>query len=202
MVLPPKIRSCILLRLQLQTTGSIIQTFGAKIWICIFVLFLGLSKWRQWWRHHLWLLKKNRSKTRTPRRWGRWWKFSTKNWRSGGWSCWIGTPKTPRYPEGWGPPFSNGREPLARPGPVAFSRMFWRILVVWSQSKNWSSCKMFHRNPHLKLTEHLDFGAFQSCLIPKQFGFQIVYEIRTILFRFQTFSWSTWTTERPDFECL
>ena len=28
--LPPKIRSCILLRLQLQTAWTIIQTFGAK----------------------------------------------------------------------------------------------------------------------------------------------------------------------------
>ena len=38
---------------------------------------------------------------------------------------------------------------------------------------------------HLK-SERSDFGAFQSCPIPKQFGFQTVSEIQTILFGFQT----------------
>ena len=127
--LPPKIRSCIFLRLQLQTSGTIIQTFGAKTWICILILFLGLNEWRQRWRHHLWFLKQNWSKTWTPWRWSRRRKFSTKNWRSRCRSGGIWTPKASGYPEGRGPPFSNGREPFARPGPVTFPGMFWGILV-------------------------------------------------------------------------
>ena len=44
-----------------------------------------------------------------------------------------------------------------------------------------------------------DFGAFQSCPIPKQFGFQTVSGIRTILFGFQMLGRSTRPTERFDF---
>ena len=40
-----------------------------------------------------------------------------------------------------------------------------------------------------------DFRAFQSCFIPKQFGFQTLSEIQTILFRFHTFGWSTPPTD-------
>ena len=46
----------------------------------------------------------------------------------------------------------------------------------------------------LKL-ERSDFGASQSCPIPKQFKFQTVSQIRIILFGFQTFGCSTQPTK-------
>ncbi len=98
--LPSKIRSSIFLRLVLQTPRAVIQTFGAKTWLGVFVFFLGFNHRSQWWRHQLGFLENNRRKA-TRRAWPRGcrgWKLPAKNGGRRSRSSRVGSPQTRGYP--------------------------------------------------------------------------------------------------------